>query len=98
MLCIGLETFKQVLFALAGKNSTNRMTLTFAAIFTHLVQLGLWFWILSLIPLGIAFPLMSLSFVTIAVAGKIFFKEKLGIRRWAATLLVAIGTSLIWGH
>jgi drug/metabolite transporter (DMT)-like permease len=56
----------------------------------------LWVWLLTLIPLGVAYPFAALSFVIVPVASWWFLGEPLlGGRYWAGIGLIVAGISVI---
>ena len=61
----------------------------------HFVELLLWIAALSLVPLSVAFPLASLSYVGVAVGGHYWLNEKLDRRAIAGIVLITIGVALI---
>jgi drug/metabolite transporter (DMT)-like permease len=53
-----------------------------------------WLALLSLIPLSQAILIGSINIVTVVVAGRLLFRERLDANRIAAISLIAIGVSL----
>ena len=56
-----------------------------------------WLALLSLIPLSLAILLASINIVTVALAGKVVFRERLDAARIAGFTLIAIGVALAGG-
>jgi len=54
-----------------------------------------WMFALSGLELSYAYPLISLSYILIALGSKIFFKENVGVRRWISILVIVIGVVLV---
>jgi uncharacterized membrane protein len=50
---------------------------------------------LSLAPLSIVFPLFSLSYCGVAIAGRLFLGEKLEIRAQAGIMLITLGAAMV---
>ena len=50
---------------------------------------------LTLAPLSVVFPLLSLSYCGVAIAGRLFLGEKLDARNQAAIALIAIGAAMV---
>ena len=64
---------------------------------SFVVATALWLIGLEKVDLSYAYPLVSLGYVLVAILAMIFFKERIGPRRWAAILLLSIGVVLIAG-
>lgn len=93
--CILAETVEQMLYRAVGKRLAPAARLLTPAIGLHLVGFLAWLELLRLLPLGVALPLTALTHVTIAMAGKIFFGERVDARRWVGIFLVMAGFSLV---
>ena len=50
---------------------------------------------LSLAPLSVVFPLLSLSYCGVAIAGSLFLGEKLEIRARAGIVLITLGAAMV---
>ena len=68
--------------ASAGAGKTMRVRLLLA------LALVAWTAVLTRVPLTIAFPLMALSYVAIALAGVLIFKERINLRHAAGVFFV----------
>jgi len=53
--------------------------------------------LLTLVPLGVAMPLMGASYVTTAFASRLLFKENVDGRRWLGIVVITAGLALICG-
>lgn len=95
--CVTLETVEQSLYRIASRTSTRRQWFirVLPAIILHGIGLALWMLLLKRMPLGRVLPLMGATYVMIVLAGRIFFGERLHLRRWAGVLLVACGFALV---
>jgi drug/metabolite transporter (DMT)-like permease len=93
--CILIETIEQCLYRLAGLRPKRWVRYVAPAVVLHVLGLMLWLNILSKRPLGEVLPLMGANFVTVALAGSVFFGERLAARRLAGIALVAIGFMLV---
>jgi uncharacterized membrane protein len=60
-----------------------------------LASLFIWLFALSRAELNFAFSIDSMHYVFIALAAKVFLKEKVGIKRWTGTLFIALGIVLV---
>ena len=58
-------------------------------------ELVAWINVLEHTPLSVAFPLMSVIYCTVPLAGKWFLKEQLPPRQWLATAMIAAGVALV---
>jgi multidrug transporter EmrE-like cation transporter len=54
-----------------------------------------WIVVLSELDLSYAYPIMSLSYVIVAFASKIFFKEKITSKRWISIVIITVGVVLV---
>ena len=50
---------------------------------------------LTLAPLSVVFPLLSLGYCGVAIAGRLFLGERLGRRNQAAIALITIGAAMV---
>jgi len=97
-LCLGVETAQQITFSLAGSRPHQRVCWTALGIGLHLILLGLWCWLLTLLPLGVAAPLTGASYLTIALASHFLLKERVSRRGWIGVVGIVIGFALIAGR
>src|SRR5437764_1241646 len=68
-----------------------------AGIVCFCLEFVVWLALLSLIPLSQAILIGSINIVSVAVAGRIVFGERLGSTRTAGIALIAIGVALAGG-
>lgn len=59
------------------------------------VGLLLWIWLLQLLPLGLAYPMLSLNFIWVNLAAHYWLKEPLTPRHWLGTLAILLGIILL---
>ncbi len=59
------------------------------------VGLLLWIWLLQQLPLGLAYPMLSLNFIWVNLAAHYWFKEPLTPRHWLGTLAILLGISML---
>ncbi len=60
-------------------------------ILVHVIEFGIWLEILGRLPLSIAFPLESVSYVMVLVATRVFLREVVPVRRWIGVGLICAG-------
>ncbi|HZR47184.1 MAG TPA: EamA family transporter [Candidatus Manganitrophaceae bacterium] len=64
----------------------------------YVMEFLFWLAFLSVVPLSQAVLLGSVNILAVMIGGRIFFGEKLTLRRTAAALLIATGVALVgWG-
>jgi multidrug transporter EmrE-like cation transporter len=69
--------------------------LVFAGIFFFGVSSVFWLVVLSRIQLSMAYPLVSIGYIVVAILSSIFFKETVSIVRWAGIVTICVGVLLI---
>jgi len=67
----------------------------YAASIFSLLSLLIWLYALSKAELNLAFSVDSMHYIFIALASKIFLKEKVGLNRWIGTILIVTGITLV---
>jgi undecaprenyl phosphate-alpha-L-ara4N flippase subunit ArnE len=55
----------------------------------------LWLLVLQRVPVSQAYPMLSLNFIFVALAGRILWRERLTLRQIFGTLLVVTGVALM---
>ena len=99
LFCVLVEAAREVCFKLGADGASLRETLTKPIIGLGLlcwvVETATWTAVLTRVPLSIAFPLMSLSYVTIVGAGALFLHEKVNLRHAAGALLITAGVACV---
>jgi multidrug transporter EmrE-like cation transporter len=60
-------------------------------VLVHVVEFGVWVEILGRLPLSIAFPLESISYVTVLLATRVLLRETVPSRRWFGVGLICAG-------
>jgi drug/metabolite transporter (DMT)-like permease len=63
--------------------------------FCSAISLCLWLFVLSRVDLNFAFSLDSMHYILIAVASRLFLKERVGAKRWFGTCLIIVGIILV---
>ncbi|MCL2831015.1 MAG: 4-amino-4-deoxy-L-arabinose-phosphoundecaprenol flippase subunit ArnE [Betaproteobacteria bacterium] len=54
-----------------------------------------WLWVLRLLPLSIAYPMLSLNFVLMALAARWFFDERTSRSHWLGIVSIMFGIVLL---
>ncbi len=99
IFCILMEAMREVCFKQAAHN-----TVFTEALAKPIVWLGIVFWavemvawtlVLEHVALSIAFPLMSLSYVVIVLAGAWIFREQVNLRHGVGALLITAGVACV---
>jgi drug/metabolite transporter (DMT)-like permease len=58
----------------------------------------LWIWLLRLIPLQKAYPLMALAYIIVPILGRVFLKEELRFRSIVGGIVILVGVCVsVWG-
>ncbi|MGS0626643.1 MULTISPECIES: 4-amino-4-deoxy-L-arabinose-phosphoundecaprenol flippase subunit ArnE [Photorhabdus] len=62
-----------------------------------LLAIGMLFWLrlLQILPLGMAYPMLSINFIIVTLAGKFFYQEAVGIKHWAGVVCIMLGILLM---
>ncbi len=95
LVTVLVETAEQLTFKASTKFRQNRMQLLALGVILHGVQLLAWFVALTILPLGIATPLMGATYITVSIGSRVFFGEKIDKRRWIGILAIVLGLALI---
>jgi undecaprenyl phosphate-alpha-L-ara4N flippase subunit ArnE len=97
-LCVLIETAEQVLYRVAGRRERkSAFWCIAAAISLNMVGLAVWLLVLTQAPLGQALPFLAANNITVAAAGRLIFRERVGLRRWVGILLITAGLVLVVG-
>lgn len=93
-------TLGQILFKLAlhGQALSLRVVISpimILGFFSYGLSSILWLMVLAKMPLGIAYPFISINFVLIALAGSLFFHERFIWQQGIGMLLLVVGLILI---
>ena len=94
-----LETFGQLALKAAAERDSRwarlmRSPWLWAGVVAFVAQFAAWLALLSIMPLAEAMLINSITIVTVMIAGRIFFKERLTPLRIAGAALVSIGVAL----
>ncbi|PJZ02971.1 4-amino-4-deoxy-L-arabinose-phospho-UDP flippase [Pantoea rodasii] len=62
------------------------------------VAMLLWLWVLRLVPVSIAYPMLSLNFVLVAIAARWIWRETYTLQQWIGTGIIVAGVALMGSH
>lgn len=95
-VCIVTETLEQVFFKLSEQSPHRQFLYTSAGVLFYGLHMLAWFWVLTILPLGVALPLMGASYITVALASQLLFGEKIQRQRWMGIFLIIVGLCCVW--
>ena len=93
-LFVLLETIEHCLYR-QGSGGRSRHGWIAAGMAMNLVGMAIWLVVLRTARLGQVLPLLAASNVTIALAGMVFFHERVSRRRWIGIGLVTVGVAIV---
>ena len=74
---------------------TNNWTLQITRGIVGVVSMSTWYWALSVIPLADAGALSFTTAIFVTIGAALYFREKVGIRRWSAVLVGLTGALIV---
>lgn len=77
---------------LAGKLLSPWLLLAMACLGAALL---LWLLLLQRLPVGLAYPMLSLNFVLVTLAARLLFGEQVDARHWLGIVLIGAGVALL---
>jgi undecaprenyl phosphate-alpha-L-ara4N flippase subunit ArnE len=97
--CIALEVMRELCFKAAADDSGEggyfaalaRRPVLWLGLTAWAVEVVAWVAVLQRAPLTIAFPIMTVTYAAIPIAGHWLLKERLSARQSAGAALVAVG-------
>jgi undecaprenyl phosphate-alpha-L-ara4N flippase subunit ArnE len=102
--CIAAETVQQISFKLGAARAEAAPRFARAIVLEPLVWAGLLLWVIESIawvlvlqraPLSMAYPVMTLSYATVPVAGLVLLKERMTRRQILGAGLIFAGVVLV---
>ncbi len=94
-ITIVVETLEQLMFKASAKYTNLSHHFLIGGLVLHVVQLISWFFVLALLPLNKAVPILGATYITIAIASKYLFKEQVDRRGWIGIFAIISGLTLI---
>lgn len=57
-----------------------------------------WLLVLQRLPVSLAYPMLSINFILVALAARLFWREKMSRLQWLGTLLIVAGVAVIGSY
>ncbi|MFG1175085.1 4-amino-4-deoxy-L-arabinose-phosphoundecaprenol flippase subunit ArnE [Erwiniaceae bacterium CAU 1747] len=97
--CVGQLCQKQAMSG-GGNARPRRHLLLWLALSVLLLGLAMLVWlrVLQAVPVGVAYPMLSLNFVFVALAARWLWHEKLSLRHGLGILLIVGGVAVMGGY
>lgn len=97
LTCAGQLAQKQAASGEPGHRSRRRHVLVWLGI--SLLCLGsamlLWLSVLQRVPVGVAYPMLSLNFILVTLAARWLWRETITARQWLGIALIVFGVILV---
>jgi multidrug transporter EmrE-like cation transporter len=100
MLAVGQLLFKKVGLSIQGQPlldgllTTARQPTLYAALFLYGLSTALWIWILSRVPLAVAYPWVAVGVAIVPILGWWLFGERLNLTFWMGVAFILVGIIL----
>ncbi|RXK34216.1 4-amino-4-deoxy-L-arabinose-phospho-UDP flippase [Arsenophonus endosymbiont of Bemisia tabaci Asia II 3] len=98
LTCIGQVCQKQaVIYWQSSLPEKNSLAIKWLLIAIILLALGMLFWLklLQILPLSIAYPMLSINFVIVTLIGQFIYQEKISIKHWIGVFIIMLGIVLL---
>lgn len=84
----------------AAHSDQRRLLLRWLALSVLLLGIGMLIWLVVLqrVPVSVAYPMLSINFVLVALAARIIWRERLNAVQLFGTLLIVAGVALMGVH
>ncbi|MFC3070641.1 DMT family transporter [Phenylobacterium soli] len=102
--CIAAETVQQLSFKVGNGRAESRPGFVRAILTQPLIWTGILLWIVESIawvlvlqksPLSMAYPVMTLTYATVPLAGLVLLRERMSRRQMAGAALIFAGVLLV---
>lgn len=99
--CVASETTQQLCFKIGvdrageGARSALLQPLVWIGVVIWIVEALAWMRVLVGVPLSVAYPVMTLTYVGVPIAGVLLLKEKLSLRQALGAAFVAAGVACV---
>jgi drug/metabolite transporter (DMT)-like permease len=94
-LCAIFEGFSQLFWKKSVLSAAQWKFWMVMGVAFHILQIFIYIGALRFLPVGIANPLTSISFVTVAFLSQWLLRERVTRMRWIGIVLILIGTGLL---
>jgi len=99
LTCLGQICQKQAVESWRGQDLPWHAKLRNRWFIAGILSLGIgmlvWLAVLRRVPLGVAYPMLSLNYVLVALASRMWFREQISRRTWAGIACIMLGVVLI---
>ena len=62
------------------------------------IAMLVWLAVLRTVPVSLAYPMLSVNFVFVALAARVIWREPLTLRQFVGTLMIMVGVALMGSH
>ncbi|MGD8105110.1 4-amino-4-deoxy-L-arabinose-phosphoundecaprenol flippase subunit ArnE [Pantoea sp. FN0302] len=62
------------------------------------IAMLLWLAVLRVVPVSIAYPMLSLNFVLVAIAARLIWRETYTLLQWMGTFAIVVGVAMMGSH
>lgn len=62
------------------------------------IAMLVWLAVLRTVPVSLAYPMLSVNFVFVALAARVIWREPLTLRQFVGTLMIMAGVALMGSH
>ncbi|AJC68297.1 4-amino-4-deoxy-L-arabinose-phosphoundecaprenol flippase subunit ArnE [Dickeya zeae] len=99
LTCAGQLSQKQAASWQSGGRSRRAHILLWMGVSLLLLGLAmlLWLAVLQRVAVSVAYPMLSLNFILVALAARWLWREAISLRQWAGVALIVIGVILMGG-
>lgn len=97
----GQVAFKQGIGAVQGRSPLGLVAeamatpLVWSGFLAYGASLLIWLWVLSKVPLSLAYPMVALGYIAVVVISAWFLGERVTMVRWVAVAVIAGGVLLL---
>lgn len=98
LTCIGQVCQKQAVVSWQSESSTKaRKTIFWLFVAIAMLGFGMLFWLrlLQILPLSIAYPMLSINFIVVTLIGQFVYKEPVNIKHWIGIASIMVGIVLM---
>ncbi|MGP1927656.1 MAG: 4-amino-4-deoxy-L-arabinose-phosphoundecaprenol flippase subunit ArnE [Arsenophonus sp. NC-QC1-MAG3] len=98
LTCVGQACQKQaVIYWQSDLPIKNSLIFKWLLIAIILLILGMIFWLklLQILPLSIAYPMLSINFVIVTLIGQFIYRENISIKHWIGVFFIMLGIVLL---